>query len=133
MDKRNSLFDSIRGIAIIGIFMCHVVGNTGVFSGIVQKVFTNGLWGVEVTYIISAFFYIRSYKKYIRVNNAKFIALKIFRLLPFYYIVLGINIILRCRYEKDFQLNIIELVAHLLFVNSVNVKWFSSLWGGQDI
>lgn len=55
--KRNTFFDSLRGIGILGIMLIHMFQNTYVYdhmSVFVQAIIRNGDLGVEISFIISA-------------------------------------------------------------------------------
>lgn len=65
MNKRISLFDSVKGIAIVGIMFIHLgqwcvsVPN----NSRIAIIRSAGLFGVELTYLVNAFFYAKNYKE----------------------------------------------------------------------
>ena len=63
MNKRDTLFDSIKGIAILGIMFIHLgQWNLNLPEGSRLAIIrSSGLLGVELTYLVNAFFLSKHY------------------------------------------------------------------------
>ena len=81
---RISIFDSLKGIAICGIIMVH--SNGGTMPGIIGEIANEGKYGVQLFFIISAFFMFASMER--SQNAYRWIAKKIVTLAPMYYLAL---------------------------------------------
>ena len=63
--KRIDVFDSLRGIAIIGVLLIHSGNNVPRnFSMLAEAIISNGNKGVQVFFIISAILFYRSFAVY---------------------------------------------------------------------
>lgn len=63
--------DSVKGIAIIGIFLVHnyVLGNINLPFSWMNSLISKGLYGVEITFIVNAYFYAKNFEKRVRNNS----------------------------------------------------------------
>lgn len=63
--KRIDVFDSLRGIAIIGVILIHSGNNVPRNFGVLaEAVISNGNKGVQIFFVISAILFYRSYVQY---------------------------------------------------------------------
>ena len=90
MDKRIYGFDFLRGICAIGVAYYHILGWLGVSH---IKLYNVGLYGVYIFFILSgASIYIAYSKKILAgYDLRKFLALRIFRLLPLFALVVMVE------------------------------------------
>lgn len=124
---RSRLFDSLKGIAIIGIFMIHAGVNTGILQNEWRTLFRCGAYGVEITYLINAFFLSKKFDSRSIVSKKEsflFSLENLFRVMPLYYFFLTIYVI----NIGITNINIFETISHYLFLNAVNPDWFTSIY-----
>ena len=83
---RITVFDSMKGLAILGVIMVH--SGCSDMPGILGKIGGEGGSGVQIFFIISAFLMFSSLDK-IRLNGkntGRWLAKKLLTLLPLYYL-----------------------------------------------
>lgn len=127
---RSRLFDSLKGIAIIGIFMIHAGVNTGILQNEWRTFFRCGAYGVEITYLINAFFLSKKFdsRDIVDKKDMLFFSLEnLVRVMPLYYFFLTIHVI----NIGITKINILDTIAHYLFVNAINPEWFTSIYGAS--
>lgn len=127
---RIRLFDSLKGIAIIGIFMIHTGVNTGILQNEWRTFFRCGAYGVEITYLINAFFLSKKFdsRNIVSKNEIFLFSLEnLIRVMPLYYFFLTIHVI----NIGIANINIFDTISHYLFLNAINPKWFTSVYGAS--
>lgn len=79
MNSRSTLFDSIKGIAILGIMFIHLgQWNLNLAEGSRLAIIrSSGLLGVELTYLINAFFLTKHYNEHKFENRGGICAQKV--------------------------------------------------------
>jgi len=87
-NKRVETLDSLKGLAVIGIFGIHVGVNHSIFTGYLSALFMHGNLGVEITYIINALLLASQYYKHFgeNKNSLKLVFRSILNILPIYYL-----------------------------------------------
>lgn len=136
-NKRLQIYDSIKGIAILGVICCHLQAWFGIpnDTNMLGEVIKNGYWGVELTYLINGTLYAKSYnqkKLDIGFNLTKYVARMIFRIIPIYYFAMVTNAI--CSFVAKGTagaVSIWDIISHFLFCNVLNPYWFNSFFGGS--
>lgn len=132
MKKRITLFDSLRGLAMIGIFMVHNINMQSVFKdgGFWRDFFSNGNLGVEITYLIAAYFFTIGFKKKscsIFAYYAKLFA----RILPLYWVAMFANWWIHYHWSIDFDYSLPHFFAHMFLLNGFSPKCFNSIFLGS--
>lgn len=128
--ERITLFDSMKGIAILAIMFIHLgQWNLKFADGSRAAIIRSaGLLGVEITYIINAYFYT---KRYMEQKFSYRIVVKMFaNLIPVYYfglIVYGISTYYAFGAIDETGINIL---SHFLFLNGLNPEWWAGYMGG---
>ena len=132
---REGMWDSIKGIAMIGIILVHL-GTTNHLdfnSEAIRSIYRNGLLGVEITFIVSAYFYCRGLhnKNNLSIKQCyNYVLHKILRIVPEYFFIITLNYyILYIR--TGIHIEIGNVVSHYLFVNMLIPKWYNDFFGGS--
>lgn len=137
MDNRNTAIDSLKGIAIIGVFATHFFqffkapfGGGGIISDIIG----NGARGVQLMFVINGFLISASLEK--NRNTKQWIIHKLLRLMPAYWIATIAYILLfpmgNEYYLAGKGLETWNILFNLLgihglapwSINSINLNWF---------
>lgn len=134
-DSRLSLFDSAKGIAMIGIVFIHLVQYNSLFTidSYGYVISTAGLLGVELTYMINAYFYTASYNRRIIENhesNLRFLSRMILRLIPVYYFALIIYAISTYIARGTLGCSVLNIASHFLLLNGLKLEWWAGFMGG---
>lgn len=135
-NERNGMFDSIKGIAMIGIMLVHLGGWNSLFisSNILSNISVAGALGVELTLFINGFFYTKSYNNRVKsgnMTNIKFLLKLVLRIMPVYYLALiGYGI---TTYLSTGTLGVtkVNLLSHFLFLNALQPSWWNGYMGGS--
>lgn len=134
--ERSSIFDSVKGIAMIAIFMVHMGSWNSIvsFDSYWMRIISRGSLGVELTYIVNAFFYTKSYNSRIRSGKTSvfsFLAKMILRLMPVYYLAMIVNAISLYLANGSISESPANIISHFLFLNVLNPYWWNSFMGGS--
>ncbi len=118
-NSRISLFDSIKGIAMIGIVYIHLVQYNSLFLVNSQGyvISTAGLLGVELTYMVNAYFYTASYNYRVVENHEstlRFLGRMVLRLIPVYYFALIVYTISTYAAYGTLECSFFNVVSHFL-------------------
>lgn len=131
---RNQMFDVLKGIATLGIVFIHYAQWFLSFpsDSIAYRLQISGLRGVEITFLISAYFFNVSYVK-IQEDSTKektiLILKRIFRLIPIYY--MGIILwLLFASIAKKNQITFINFFVHLLCLQGLFPSMWNNFMGG---
>ena len=96
MESRNTVLDSMKGIAMLGIVLTH--SGAALIGGIFGKLGEAGARGVQIFFIISAMLVFKSLSKAgcgtTEFNIKKYYFMKFLRLIPLYYISIVLNLLL---------------------------------------
>lgn len=134
--ERNTLFDSLKGIAILGIIITH--SGAVNLPGIIGKIGAFGARGVQIFFIISAILTFKSLESFKKDNKSikKWYFNKFLRIIPLYYISLLFYYFIvgfKPNYWSGYQpiskfsiyLNILLLNGlHPFSANVINVNWY---------
>lgn len=124
--QKLSYLDSLRGIAILGVFLVH---STLFFSVLridvlplhLEKMFVAGQYGVALFFLISSFSLMRSLEirsKYEKNYIKNFYIRRFFRIAPLYYfILLVINYVAPIIITSISGKSIFDFVLHIIFLN----------------
>ncbi len=131
--KRDSVFDSLKGIAILGIVLVHSYGeNLPYLAGCIKAM---GATGTTLFLMISAYFSFLSYEKNVIVaqeTHWKWLLEKLFRIIPLYYFFLFLRLLLGTTffpYSGVTNVSFGNAISHLLFINSFFPEYANSLIG----
>ena len=134
--ERNTLFDSLKGIAILGIIITH--SGAVNLPGLIGKIGAFGARGVQIFFIISAILTFKSLESFKKNNKSikKWYFNKFLRIIPLYYISLLFYYFIvgfKPNYWSGYQpiskfsiyLNILLLNGlHPFSANVINVNWY---------
>lgn len=138
-NKRINWIDYYKGIAIVGILLVHCGGGFRSLGIIGERICDFGKCGVEIFLILSSYM---AFTSYARIDNRRYgktinwIANKIFRLMPLFYLFLFIYL-----YQNhfmgsgwlgdraDFGITKDNIFATMMFINIINPYWFNSCMG----
>lgn len=134
-DSRISLFDSVKGIAMVGIVFIHLAQYNSLFpvNSRGYVISTAGLLGVELTYMINAYLYTASYNRRVIENqesSLKFLGRMILRLIPVYYFALIVYVISTYVAFGTLGDSISNVVSHFLLLNGLKLEWWAGFMGG---
>lgn len=134
--ERSILWDSLKGIAIIGIFLVHnyVLGNIVTNHNWISLLLQKGRYGVEITFIANAFFFAKLYDSRVRtkkVSNWEYIFKMICKTIPIYYLAM-LSVLL---FDYIHTGTIVEtpsnIIFHLLGIHALTFKYYNSLLPGS--
>ncbi len=136
--ERYNWIDSLKGWAIIGVFLIHSCGSFNVEQHI-SKIISFGARACQLFFVISAFFIFKSleknfgsdYSKISLKNSAKWIFKKILRFVPLYYIAL-IVFTLTGHYSAYWlgsqgRISVGNFIFHLLFLHGLSPYYINSI------
>lgn len=134
--KRVTIMDSIKGIAMIGIFMVHI----GTWSSVVSqdsslmRLILRGALGVELTYFVNAFFFTKGFVE--QVNSQKtdlceFIKRKLVSLIPIYWLTLILYAVVTYVTKGNVGGDLKSVVSCFLFLNALNPYCWNSFFPGS--
>lgn len=139
-ENRITLFDSIKGIAILMIMVIHL-GQLCLPLAEGERltiIISSGPLGVELTFLVNAFFFTRHFKSTSVCAEVasgdgycRYILHSIIRIIPVYWfglIVYGIS----CYYVKGaLDVSIISVLSHFFFFNGISPIWWNEYMGGS--
>lgn len=131
--KKYEYIDSLRGIAILYVIVVHIATVLGFIKfpyfsqyPVFEKFALNGMYGVSLFFIVSAFTLMMSHYNRINEPNAtrNFVIRRFFRIAPMYYLaIIGITFLKYIRFsEPGFGLSSIpvgNLLSEIFFVNAL--------------
>ena len=135
VSQRSQLIDSVKGIGMIMIVMIHTMQWNGIFTsaGYRFNIRTSGLLGVELTFLVNSFLYVKSYEKYV-LGGVKSILQLIFhmilRIVPLYWLLLTIYTVVTI-VEGNLDVTWWNILMHFLCLNGLTPRLFSSFVGGS--
>jgi peptidoglycan/LPS O-acetylase OafA/YrhL len=128
--KRREVLDSLKGLAIIGIFCIHVGINHNLFTGYFSELFRFGNLGVEITYIVNGILLANKYYGNYEGQNYPFKLLlnNIMSIIPIYWtFILCLMAIYRFIYYQPIQIG--ATISSLFFMNVIKSEW-ANYYGG---
>lgn len=134
---RSGFWDSIKGIGIIGIIFIHTTQWNPILPATIigSNIRNAGLLGVEITFLVNAYFYTMSYDKKVRNNGSSILEIvvhKFKRIIPIYWIALTIYLISTVLSENTLGgVSLWNIAAHYLFLNGLTPSLFSTFMGGS--
>lgn len=127
--------DSLRGIAVLGVLSmhCSLIGNKSYLPDIVMSFFSNGLFGVQLFYMVSAFTLFLSMNNRFHKENSlykNFFIRRFFRIAPMYY--LGIIYYLwQTRYDSATNtISNWDVISNFTFTHGFSPYWVNHLVPG---
>lgn len=132
MNRRDSLFDSIKGIAILGIMIVHLAQwNFRLEEGsILYLICSSGALGVELTFLVNGFFLARHYYYDVNLKTWKYIVSQFLRVIPVYWGGLLCFLISEIVSEEGCKSSTLNILSHFFFFNGVVPKWWNGFMGG---
>lgn len=133
---RETIFDSIKGIAIIGIFLVHnyVLGNIVSSHNMINILIQKGRYGVELTFMVNAFFFAWKYESRVRtktVSGLQYVYGMVCKTIPLYWGSLCAVLL----FEYCIRGKLIEspanILSHFLGVHAISYEYFNSLLPGS--
>lgn len=131
-DRRMTWIDSLKGVAILGVVMIHSGG--AAMPSLLGRVGNIGKNGVQLFFLLSAYLSFKSYARYIcKVDNTKksnviWVANKLIRLLPMYYLALIVYGIYFSFIGENY-VSIGNIFAHVTFIFGFFPRYCNSLIG----
>ncbi len=135
MNQRSTLFDSVKGIAIFGIMFIHLgswllkpeEGST--FATLT----TAGLLGVELTFIVNAYFLAKHFDKYRyeKLEGWLYITKSFLKIIPIYWLALIVYWLSLKISVGSCPLDYLNILSHFLFLNALNPQWWIDFMGGS--
>ena len=126
LKERDAVLDALKGIAMLMIVAIHTgIGN---LPGIVGVIGSSGGAGVQIFFVISSFLTFSSMQKKIDLNDGeylkksyKFIATRIVRLLPLYYVCMAAYLLLGFIFGKE--VSAMNVLLHALCLHGLH-PWY---------
>jgi len=140
--KKFDYIDSIRGIAILGVILCHVNSYGGIsltLTSFFEKVTGFGAKGVQLFFIASAFTLFLSFRNRVKIEQSpirNFFIRRFLRIAPLFYISMvyySIQNGLNHAYTlsgASFQTGL-SVFSHLFFLHGWNPNWIDSIVPGE--
>lgn len=135
--KRNTLFDSLKGIGMIGILLIHFgywYNLSDYLHPYIFKIVSKADYGVELTFIINALLLTYSFNKNCHTKGQSlvlFILSQFRKIIFIYYFSLLVKIIVDCTASASLDYSLGNIISHFLFVNTIKPEYFNSLFGGS--
>ncbi|MCM1262435.1 MAG: acyltransferase [Butyrivibrio sp.] len=132
-EKRKYVWvDTLKGIAICGVVMCHC--NNSDLPQYLSNIVFYGKNCVQLFFVLSAFLLFISYEKHSATEkDGHWIAKKIIRLVPTYYIALAVSGILGGGMPywlgSETQITTANVLAHILFLHGLFPHYINSIIG----
>lgn len=128
--KRITLYDSLKGIAIIAIMFIHLgQWNLNLQEGSRLAVFrSSGLLGVEITYLINAFFLTKHYSNHD--FKLSYLLKSFIRIIPVYWFGLTVYWISCSATAEGCNTGLLNILSHYFFLNGLLPSWWSGFMGG---
>lgn len=140
--KKFDYIDSIRGIAILGVILCHVNSYGGIsitVTSFFEKVTGFGAKGVQLFFIASAFTLFLSFQNRVKIEQSpirNFFIRRFFRIAPLFYISMvyysiqnGLNHAYALSGDS-FQTGL-SVFFHFIFLHGWNPNWIDSIVPGE--
>ncbi len=131
--KKYVWIDFLKGISIIGIIAVHT--NKEGLEDHVSAILNLGKYGVEFFFIMSAFLSFQSYERiYNQQKSAiKWVAVKLLRIVPLFYLALITYSILNCKYlywlgSMD-KVSIFNILSHISLTHALFPHYMNSMMG----
>lgn len=133
--NRITIWDSMKGIAIIGIFLVHnyVLGNLNFNSNYVDVLLQAGRYGVEITFIVNAYFYALNYEKRVRnseISSQKYVMRMIIKTIPVYYLALFTMVVFDLCKNGKLTESFANLFFHIAGIHALNSHYFNTILPG---
>lgn len=129
--RRDPLFDSIKGIAILGIMLVHL-GQWNLNFAEESRFFvarSAGALGVELTFLVNGFFMNKANDEH-RFRGG-YILKSFASLIPIYWFSLLVYGISTYMANGNLECDVINICSHFLFLNGFSPIWWSSYMGGS--
>ncbi|MBW4613072.1 MAG: acyltransferase [Desmonostoc vinosum HA7617-LM4] len=133
--KKLLFIDALRGIAVLGVLICHTSGNMELWRVLgdhhltpwVFRIAGNGARGVQLFFIVSAFTLCLSYERRRKEKNVllNFFIRRFFRIAPLFYcgfLLYTVNPIL---FENKEIPSLLYIISTLTFTHSWHPYWIS--------
>ena len=134
MKTRNTLFDSIKGFAILSIMFIHLgQWNLDLQEGSRLAIIrSSGLLGVELTYLINAFFLTKHYKEQSSqiCAGGGYVIKCLLKIVPIYWLSLIICWISGIVSGAEIKGDFFNCISHFLFLNGLTPTWWAGFMGG---
>ena len=129
-ENRNNWIDSMKGIAILGVFMTHF-GSSIVFikdNSFLSALFFFGARGVQIFFILSIYLAFYSYAKGNSGRSSArsdigWIFKKIIRLAPLFWLSIAMSVLL----FPSAQVSLGNILSTTLFFNAISPYWINSI------
>ena len=136
--NRITIWDSMKGIAIIGIFLVHnyVLGNLNFNNKYVDLLLQAGRYGVEITFIVNAYFYALNYEKRVRnseISSQKYVMRMIIKTIPVYYLALFTMVVFDLYNNGNLTESFAKLFFHIAGIHALNSHYFNTILPGGGI
>lgn len=121
MSTRIPALDSMRGIAILMVILCHLEHHLDQLYGVSSKFFASGWNGVYLFFVLSGYLITRSLSGYSFKNNlSKYYLKRVLRTWPLYYFVLLLYLVLdhpieNLFYYLTFTMNFLDKIDPIHF------------------
>lgn len=130
--ERSKVLDAFKGIGIIMIVSIHILQWSQLFSepGVLNNIRTSGLLGVEITFVINAFLFTKSYEKYVRGGYCtpwQLVAKCFRRIIPLYWLLLLVGEFIKDGITEPWW----NIVLHFLCLNWLTPTLFATGVGGS--
>jgi len=141
--KKIEYVDAIRGIAILGVILCHINTLWGRVSSIppnFEKIIGFGAKGVPLFFMASAFTLFLSYRNRIKKEKShirNFFIRRFFRIAPSFYLAILYYYIIQKLFYNDIlfsafeHISTLNLVSHFLFFHGWNPNWINTIVPGE--
>ena len=133
--ERTMLWDSLKGIAIISIFLVHnyVLGNIVFNQGWGNMLLSKGRYGVEITFIVNAFFFAKLYDLRVRskkITSHEYIFRMIWKTIPIYYLALITMLLFEYLHSGTISETPANILFHILGIHALNSEYFNTILPG---
>jgi peptidoglycan/LPS O-acetylase OafA/YrhL len=140
--KKIEYVDAIRGIAILGVILCHINSYGGsrlTISPFFEKVTGFGAKGVQLFFIASAFTLFMSYQNRVKIEKfpiKNFFIRRFFRIAPLFYLSIlyySYQNVLNSDYALTGSSNLssLSVFSHFVFLHGWNPNWIDSIVPGE--
>ncbi len=130
--NRNTLFDSIKGIAILAIMFIHL----GQWNFELQEesrlaiIRSGGALGVELTFLINSFFLTKHYNDHSFEHRVSYLLKSLLNIIPVYWLGLTVYWVSSCFSMSGCKTDFINILSHYLFLNGLVPQWWWGFMGG---
>ena len=140
MTKALKYIDAVRGYAILGVIMIHVLTVVQPKNIYLQLLANKGKYGVQLFFIASAFTLFLSQERRREVGKKSFFIRRFFRIAPMYYIGIFIYLFIfkevsnsyngNLKYCGESLVSVFNIFSNFLFINSTTPHWSTTLVPG---